>query len=50
MCSDWKAAANRLCHAEIFGVTNPFMLPDHSGVRDYDLTSLDGGHLLVMLT
>ena len=33
-----------------FGVTNPFMLPDHSGVRDYDLTSLDGGHLLVMLT
>ena len=35
---------------KFFGVTNPFMLPDHSGVRDYDLTSLDGGHLLVMLT
>ena len=32
------------------GVTNPFMLPDHSGVRDYDLTTLDGGHLLVMLS
>ncbi len=33
-----------------FGVTNPFVLPEHSGVRYYDLTSLDGGHLLVMLT
>lgn len=32
-----------------YGVTNPFVLPDHSGVRDYDTTTLDGGHLLVML-
>jgi hypothetical protein len=32
-----------------FGVTNPFTLPDHSGVRYYDLETLDGGHLLVML-
>ena len=32
-----------------YGVTNPFVLPDHSGVRDYDLGTLDGGHLLVML-
>ncbi|MBM3983514.1 MAG: DUF1588 domain-containing protein [Planctomycetes bacterium] len=32
------------------GVTNPFILPDHSGVRYYDLTHLDGGHLLVVLT
>jgi len=32
------------------GVTNPFVLPDHAGVRYYDLTVLDGGHLLVMLT
>ena len=32
-----------------YGVTNPFILPDHSGVRDYSITSLDGGHLLVML-
>ena len=32
-----------------YGVTNPFVLPDHSGVRDYDLGSLDGGHLLVMI-
>jgi hypothetical protein len=33
-----------------FGVTNPFVLPEHSGVRDYDTAALDGGHLLVMLT
>lgn len=32
-----------------YGVTSPFILPDHSGVRDYDLGVLDGGHLLVML-
>jgi hypothetical protein len=32
------------------GVTNPFSLPDTSGVRDYDIGSLDGGTLLVMLT
>ena len=31
------------------GVTNPFLLPDASGVRDYDNTLLDGGNLLVML-
>ncbi len=31
------------------GVTNPFLLPDASGVRDYDNTMLDGGNLLVML-
>ena len=33
-----------------YGVTNPFVLPEHSGVRDYDITTLDGGHLLVMLS
>ncbi|QTN31097.1 DUF1588 domain-containing protein [Akkermansiaceae bacterium] len=32
------------------GVTNPFMLSEASGVRDYDISLLDGGHLLVMLT
>jgi Protein of unknown function (DUF1588)/Protein of unknown function (DUF1592)/Protein of unknown function (DUF1585)/Planctomycete cytochrome C len=32
------------------GVSNPFLLPDHSGVRDYDITVLAGGHLLAMLT
>lgn len=31
------------------GVTNPFILPDNSGVRDYDIGLLDGGSLLVML-
>jgi hypothetical protein len=31
------------------GVTNPFVLPDHSGVRYYDHGMLDGGTLLVML-
>ncbi len=31
------------------GVTSPFVLPDGSGVRDYALDGLDGGHLLVML-
>lgn len=30
------------------GVSNPFTLPDHSGVRYYDITTLDGGHLLAM--
>lgn len=32
-----------------YGVTNPFILTDHSGVRYYDLDALDGGHLLIML-
>lgn len=35
---------------QFFGVANPFVLPDHAGVRYYDLTGLDGSHLLVMLT
>jgi hypothetical protein len=33
-----------------YGVTNPFILPDRPGVRDYAISLLDGGHLLVMLT
>lgn len=36
-------------NAQLLGVTNPFSLPDSSGVRDYDIGSLDGGTLLVML-
>ena len=36
-------------HRPFYGVTNPFLLPEHSGVRYYDLGALDGGHLLVML-
>ena len=35
---------------KLSGVTNPFLLPDAAGVRDYDNSTLDGGHLLVMLT
>ena len=31
------------------GVKNPFVLPDQSGVRYFDLGTLDGGTLLVML-
>lgn len=34
----------------LFGVTNPLVLPERSGVRDYANTALDGGHLLIMLT
>ena len=34
---------------DFYGVTNPFILNDQSGVRYYDLTTLDGSHLLVML-
>ena len=30
-------------------LTNPFLLPTHSGVRYYDTTMLSGGHLLTML-
>ena len=36
--------------ASLYGVTNPFVLPEASGVRYYDIESLDGGVLLVMLT
>lgn len=34
---------------QFYGITNPFVLPDRSGVRYYDLATLNGGHLLVML-
>jgi cytochrome c553 len=30
------------------GVLSPFTLPERSGVRDYDLTQLDGSHFVVM--
>ena len=40
---------DQLRRSGFYGVTNPFLLPDHSGVRYYDLTTLDGSHLLVML-
>jgi hypothetical protein len=31
------------------GITNPITLPEHSGIRDYDLATLNGSHLLTML-
>lgn len=31
-------------------ITNPFLLPTNSGVRDYATTILNGGHLLTMIT
>lgn len=31
-------------------LTNPFLLPTDSGVRYYDTTMLNGGHLLTMIT
>ena len=34
----------------LVGVTNPFLLPEGSGVRDYDTGMLNGGSLLVMLS
>lgn len=37
-------------NARFAGVTNPFSLPDAPGIRDYDIGSLNGGTLLVMLT
>ncbi|MFO0802895.1 MAG: DUF1588 domain-containing protein [Gemmataceae bacterium] len=40
---------DQLRRSGFHGVTNPFLLPDHAGVRYYDLTPLDGSHLLVML-
>lgn len=45
-----KARAGLLAsQIPIQGVANPFLLPDHSGVRDYDIARLEGGHLLAML-
>lgn len=35
---------------KFYGVTNPFVLNENSGVRYYDNSTLSGGHLLVMLT
>ncbi len=35
---------------KFYGVTNPFILPEKSGVRYYDNDILNGGHLLQMMT
>lgn len=42
-------ARQQMQHRAFVGVVNPFVQTDASGVRDYDLGTLDGGHLLVML-
>ncbi len=34
----------------LYGVTNPFVLPERSGIRDFANATLDGGHLLSMLS
>lgn len=47
--NDVFGLTDRARQKTFYGVTNPFVLPDHSGVRDYDHSTLDGGHLLVML-
>lgn len=47
--NDVFGLTDRARQSSFYGVTNPFVLPDHSGVRDYDISTLDGGHLLVML-
>lgn len=36
--------------SRFYGVTNPFVLSEKSGVRYYDNMTIDGGHLLVMLS
>lgn len=43
------AVPERERQRSLYGITNPFLLPEQSGVRDYDNGTLDGGHLLVML-
>jgi hypothetical protein len=47
---DIFALEGRDRETNLTGVTNPFILPDTPGVRDYDIGLLDGGNLLVMLT
>ena len=47
--NDVFGLTDRARQKKFYGVTNPFVLPEHSGVRDYDITTLDGGHLLVMM-
>ncbi len=48
--SDVFGAIEKVRPGGLYGVTNPFVLPDSSGVKYYDNESLDGGALLVMLT
>jgi len=40
----------RFRNQNLRGVSNPFTLPERSGVRDYDLTQLDGAHFVALRT
>lgn len=44
----WKDI-REITHQRLKGLTNPFVLPDKSGVVDYDTRILSGGHLITML-
>lgn len=46
---DFDARAREGHKLGLRGVSSPVTLPEHSGVRDYDLATLNGGHLLTML-
>jgi hypothetical protein len=46
---DFDARAREANKNGLRGVSSPVTLPEHSGVRDYDLATLNGGHLLTML-
>ncbi len=46
---DFDASARESHKHGLRGVTSPVTLPEHSGVRDYDLATLNGGHLLTMM-
>jgi hypothetical protein len=46
---DFDARARESHKLGLRGIAGPVTLPEHSGVRDYDLATLNGGHLLTML-
>ncbi len=45
---DMNANERRNLSANLAGITNPFVLPERSGVRYYDLDTLDGGHFAAL--
>ena len=46
---DLDARARNANKNGLRGVSNPVTLPEHSGVRDYDVAALNGSHLLTMM-
>lgn len=50
VCDVFKLNPNERKNARsnFAGISNPFLLPERSGVRYYDLESLDGGHFFAM--